>query len=250
MIVYMATNKKNKKAYIGQTIATLEKRKSGHIASSRRGSLYPFHSAIRKYKEAGFIWEIIYLATSLEDLNNAEEIYIKEYCTQKYGYNVLAGGKNALHTLESRAKISKAMQGKKSPQFGKKHTPESRAKMSAAKKGRFAGNENPFFGKKHTLKARVKISKFHSGKKYTAERCEAMSEANKGDKNPNYNPNIYVFSHPIFGERICTMFALREEFSLDKSKASAIVNGYRKKHKGWEIIHNKTIGFRECPQIV
>ena len=51
MIIYKATNKINGKVYIGQTINSLEHRKSGHEREARyqkETSVY-FHNALLKY---------------------------------------------------------------------------------------------------------------------------------------------------------------------------------------------------------
>lgn len=57
-----------------------------------------------------------------------------------------SGCKRKCHTPETRAKISKALSGRTSPNFGKTATPETRANMSRAQSG-----ENHYnFGKKNT----------------------------------------------------------------------------------------------------
>jgi predicted GIY-YIG superfamily endonuclease len=50
MVIYKVTNRVNGKLYIGQTIGSLEKRKSAHISSALtiRNNIY-FYNAIRKY---------------------------------------------------------------------------------------------------------------------------------------------------------------------------------------------------------
>ena len=109
MIIYLATNLVNQMKYVGQTTRTLEQRKSSHLSSARNGSTYYLHRAIRKYGAENFKWDIIYNASSEEELNQKETFYIKEYNTySQYGYNLTEGGRGTRgwkHTNETKEKI-------------------------------------------------------------------------------------------------------------------------------------------------
>lgn len=72
-IIYLATNKINNKVYIGQTINTLNKRKTNHYAAARneKDNLY-FHRAIRKYGENNFDWIVLDKANNQDKLNELE----------------------------------------------------------------------------------------------------------------------------------------------------------------------------------
>lgn len=74
-IIYKATNIKNNKVYIGQTIHTLEKRKRNHYASTS-GCTY-FSHALHYYDEKDWVWEIIDEAKTREELNEKERYWIK-----------------------------------------------------------------------------------------------------------------------------------------------------------------------------
>ena len=97
MIIYKATNLINNKVYIGQTINTLEYRKSQHIrdAKLRPRNIY-FHNAINKYGSDNFTFEIIDTANDINELNKKEAKWIRFYnsTNEKYGYNLDSGGKN------------------------------------------------------------------------------------------------------------------------------------------------------------
>ena len=60
MIIYKVTNIINNKIYIGQTIHSLNIRKSQHERSHEYGYKTAFSNAIKKYGKENFIWEIIY----------------------------------------------------------------------------------------------------------------------------------------------------------------------------------------------
>lgn len=78
-IVYKITNKINGKNYIGKTEYSLEHRWNRHLSSSRNGSKFRFHSAIRKYGED--YWNLSVIETyQTEDenfINEKETHFIK-----------------------------------------------------------------------------------------------------------------------------------------------------------------------------
>lgn len=135
MIIYKATNKKNNKSYIGQTINSLDDRKYGHILSSKQNSDLVFHQAIRKYGEDNFDWEILEECSSIEELNEREMFYIKELDTYGKGYNMNEGGWNATHDKKTIEKMSKSRKewhskndttGENNPFYGKTHSEETK----------------------------------------------------------------------------------------------------------------------------
>ena len=96
MLIYKVENKINGKIYIGQTIRTLEKRKSDHINDTFKGSSLPFHNAIKKYGQYNFGWKILEECNSIEELNEKEEYWIRKLNTiSPNGYNLRYGGKNS-----------------------------------------------------------------------------------------------------------------------------------------------------------
>ena len=111
MIIYLVTNLVNQMKYVGQTIQTLKKRKAAHLNAAYRGSTYYFHRSIKKYGKQNFSWEVIYKASSFEELNGKEIEYIKKYNTfSKFGYNLTEGGRGILgwkHSDVTKEKIRK-----------------------------------------------------------------------------------------------------------------------------------------------
>lgn len=96
MIIYKATNIKNGKVYIGQTINTLEYRKQQHFReakSKRRNTVY-FHNALLKYGFDNFEFQEIDYATTIDELNEKERYWIQYYNSndKSYGYNLDSGG--------------------------------------------------------------------------------------------------------------------------------------------------------------
>ena len=186
MIIYKATNKVNNKSYIGQTIYKLRKRQLQHIrATFNHDSTTKFHNAIRKYGIENFIWEVIDdTAKTIDELNEKEINYIKDYDVMNNGYNMTTGGMNSIpsaevikkiietrtkngsygHTEETKKKISEnhaPCSGKYNSMYGKRHTEETKEKM------RKKAIERPpmFKGKKHTEKAILNMKRAYSNRK-------------------------------------------------------------------------------------
>lgn len=110
MIIYKVTNKINGKVYIGQTIHSLEHRKSGHERDARcqKKTTVKFHNALLKYGYDNFEWEVLKECTSQEELDYYEDFYIKKYNStdRETGYNLKSGGKlGVVFTDEVKAKI-------------------------------------------------------------------------------------------------------------------------------------------------
>jgi group I intron endonuclease len=100
-IIYKATNTKNGKVYIGQTIRTLAERMRGHLtqARSKKTEKVSFQYAILKYGFDAFTWEVIDTGKSPEDLNQKEIEWISHYesfTDSKKGYNCTPGGSGGI----------------------------------------------------------------------------------------------------------------------------------------------------------
>lgn len=117
MIVYKATNKKNGKIYIGQTVNTLKERNR-----TRKYGKSIFDYAFRKYGEDGFDWEILEEVDNIDLLNERESYWIEFYNStdRKIGYNLKGGGDNSYLTDLVKYKIGKAQIGEKNHAYGKK----------------------------------------------------------------------------------------------------------------------------------
>lgn len=94
MIIYKATNIKNKKVYIGMTSKSIAKRRAGHhYSAEKENSQLIFHRAIRKYGRDGFEWEILERLEDLETMAKREVFWISYYKSHgKFGYNMTDGG--------------------------------------------------------------------------------------------------------------------------------------------------------------
>jgi len=106
-IIYMITNKINNKKYIGQTIRGINDRISDY--KNGQGNDY-LNNSIKKYGWGNFEFKVIDNGETIDELNSKEIRYILEYNTtdKNFGYNIEAGGRNAIAALETLDKMSKS----------------------------------------------------------------------------------------------------------------------------------------------
>lgn len=91
--VYVLTNHKNGKQYVGRTRKSGGVRWREHIASARAGSVYLLHKAIRKYGAGNFSVATLQRCRTSETLNRAERQWVKRLGTlAPNGYNLTLGG--------------------------------------------------------------------------------------------------------------------------------------------------------------
>ncbi|MBR1646643.1 MAG: GIY-YIG nuclease family protein [Selenomonadaceae bacterium] len=146
MLIYKITCKLNNKNYIGKTTRSLEERIAEHLRNSRTSYI---DRAIQKHGWENFSVEIIETCETLEQLNEREKFWIREFnCKIPNGYNLTDGGEG--------------IPGYKAP-------PELCAKLSAQRKGR-----------KVTPEQAAKISAKLSGREFTDEHKANISAAKMG----------------------------------------------------------------------
>ena len=210
--VYKTTNLVNGKIYIGQH--TTENIDDGYM-----GSGVYLRMAFGKRGKENFKCEILKMVDgSKEDLNNAEEYYIKQY-KDKVGWGMMynatefAGGgwnKGISHPVseETKKKISEANKGHHHSEETKKNMSEARKgiklseetkkKMSEAFKGRPGWNK----GIKHTDEARKKMSEALKGHTISEETKKKISEAHKN--HPSFSKKVLCIEtnivYPSIGE--------------------------------------------------
>lgn len=162
MLVYLVTNTRNDKQYVGQTKHTLKYRWTQHLSSAAKDSKLLIHKAIRKYGKGMFTVEGIHECETKEEMDFVETFYITLLNTRPpNGYNFTDGGEGTSGiklSEEHKAKLSVSHTGLKGPMKGRKHSEDSKRKMSEAKKG----------------------TKLHLGFKASEESRRKMSESHKG----------------------------------------------------------------------
>ena len=97
--IYVINNKKNNKKYIGKTSQDIQSRFKEHSyrALSHTHDYLPLYSAINKYGLDEFQIEIIETVSDIEQLNDREMFWIKEYNSLvPNGYNLTLGGEGTI----------------------------------------------------------------------------------------------------------------------------------------------------------
>lgn len=173
--LYVIWNDVNDKLYVGITTVGYKRRFRQHLRSSHRGHHnYKLYRAIEKYGRDKFHIDCLLSGVSEDRLPYFEIECIKHFNSQKYGYNITAGGDGSLSpTEESRKKRSEAMKGRKFDE-------ETRRKISEALKGK----PRPYARKPCPEERKRKISEALKGRKHTPEECRKISEAQKGRISP------------------------------------------------------------------
>lgn len=116
-IIYMATNQRNGKRYVGATSRGLQMRKAHHLSDSKRpnAGCRVFNAAIVKYGFGAFEWSIISVVASWDALMDEEIRLIAEL---KPEYNITKGGRGLIgvkQTPESIAKMIRTLKSKPTP---------------------------------------------------------------------------------------------------------------------------------------
>ena len=136
----------NGKYYVGKTKRGLLQRWNEHINPDPKG-MFPIHYAIKKYGVENFKLEVILYASSKEQLDQAEKLWIisLDSCNPEVGYNMRYGGNDGTFPLLTRQKMAAG------------HT-----------------------GKKHSLATRKAIADSHTGRHQTPEHTENNRKARIG----------------------------------------------------------------------
>lgn len=116
--IYLITNNKTGKHYVGYTSLSLEERLVGHLCAARGGSDYLIHQSIRKHGWENFSIKTIYESDDGDHtLKEMEPHFIKEYGSYGGGYNMTLGGEGISGPCspEKAKKISEAKKGKSLP---------------------------------------------------------------------------------------------------------------------------------------
>lgn len=189
--IYLITNLKNGKQYVGQTKRSVSERYAEHIqeALNTKRNLHLYNS-IRKYGVENFRLDILEDNVDEEDLDRLEIYYIGLFDTFHNGYNNTVGGggvRGYHHNKETRLKIGKSVSENMwkintpertakiiAKQKGRKFTEEHKKKISIACKGKRTGSDNSFYGKHHTTNSKKKMH--DSSVKYYVQQIDFDTE--------------------------------------------------------------------------
>ena len=112
--VYVITNSKNGKKYVGVTTRGYPNRFANHLWHSRKnsGNCSALYSAIRKHGADCFSVELVEQCSSFEEMNSRERYWIKSFNTMSpSGYNLTDGGDAGVFVESTRMKMSQRLKG-------------------------------------------------------------------------------------------------------------------------------------------
>ena len=114
MLIYLLQNKVNGKAYVGQTLQSLERRLAGHRWESYKRKGCIISKAIAKHGWHSFTAKVLKNCASQQELDSEEIRLIFELGTQvPRGYNIANGGNGAgQHSESSKRKMSEQRKGR------------------------------------------------------------------------------------------------------------------------------------------
>jgi len=208
MLIYLIRNLLNGKAYVGQTVKTVEERWRRHCWPCSSQTNMPIVLALQKYGKKNFSVSVIDTATSQEELNQKEKWWAHQLSTfSPTGYNLRAGG--------GRGALSE----------------ETKRRISSSNRGRIVSAET-----------RRRLSDSHLGHVHSDETKRRMSEYWKGrapspaarERSVEHNQKTYDLLRPD-GQRVRVVnmkeFCLQQK--LCRFKMCEVVRGKRRQHKGW-----------------
>lgn len=179
-IIYLAVNRVNQKAYVGQTKIRAKARIGNHISVAvTKDSTAPFHRAIRKYGIESFDFAVLEERLFFV-LDDRETYWIKHLGSKvPHGYNRTDGGQGTAgceYTPARREAIRQSQLGDKNrmknPETAKKHGDAIRGSNHPFF-GKF-GSDHPQWGKRHKLpeEERARRKEFWNRPENVAKRKE------------------------------------------------------------------------------
>lgn len=221
MYVYIITNTKNGKKYIGKTKNKIEERFKTHLYLSSIGVETKLYNAIRKYGKEYFCCCLLeQVEGNIEILNEREKYWISYYETLQQGYNMTLGGDGGDTSfsekyIEYMEKRGEQISGENNPFYGKKHKEETKKIISEKMKGRT-----------HKKETKEILSIKNTGKKMSEESIK------KGIEKRSETWRITTPYNEIIIIKNLSKFC--KENGLDQRNMSKVAAGIYKTSKGFK----------------
>lgn len=207
------------KVYIGQS-TNIEKRWRTYELLNCKQQVKLYNS-LNKYGVEHHKFEIIENC-EIEELNSRERYWQDFYnVLGENGLNLTLVDSEELPkklSEESLIKMRKTFEyrgvvkGKNNPMYGKKHSEETKAKISKAQEGKYVGVKNPMYGKESAMK----------GRKHTKESIEKMREVQMYGKN-HASKIVIDLSNGVFYESASELAMI---YNLNKYTLRSRLNGH------------------------
>lgn len=205
------------------------------------------NNAIKKYGWKNVECKTPYRGLTKEEACAKEISLIKElnsnYLNGNQGYNMSDGGESGFrggkHSAETRQILSELNSGENNAFYGKKHSAETRQKMKISSSKRVISEEarkrmrHSYSGELHPM----------FGKHHAEETKQKLSEANLGERHPQYgmrgrdNPHAKSFLCVETGKVFGCLSEISDELKCDVSHVSAVCTGKRRTACGYHWRH-------------
>ena len=201
--VYLVTNSVNGKQYVGQTINPSNKLGHGKVLlkayklhGKDKFSYEPICSGINNRATLNYI-ERFWInvmgtlvpngynielggsegSTWTEERRRKHSLALKGHRGWRKGLNLPSPNKGKVYPEEGKRKLSEALKGRVSPNWGKKASEETKAKMTASQKAHWKKVGSPNKGRKHSEETKAKMRAARANRIYTDEDKRKISEA-------------------------------------------------------------------------
>lgn len=265
--IYKIYNVITKKYYIGITSQSIKARFAAHFSESKRLDTNKFKRALRKYNINNWVLCLLEETTTLNDANEKEKYYIKEYNTFENGYNSTKGGCGSvgrIFSTQTKKKMSEKAKIRANTETGRKLLSENgklrkdikqnkqhklnrskslkghavsektRTKISDSLKGNIPWNK----GKHTPLKDKTYEEIY--GKNKALLKRKKLSEKMKKTREKNRkmgNFKNWLLINPSGKEFIVDdLVEFSKRNNLDPAGFRRVSNGTTKQYKGWNAI--------------
>jgi group I intron endonuclease len=200
-VIYKIRNVVNQKFYVGSTGNKRERFRThrNKLRSSKHHCAH-LQAAWNKYGEDCFVFEVVEVVSSIDELQKAEDVWLSEWVGNENCYNhglrsgaPWRGVAKELHpnfgrvmSEDQKGVLRKARLAQPDPRIGKKHTEETKQRISTAK---MANPSKYWQGKTRSDETKIKISEAQKGVKkaprvYTEEGLRKAQETMKRNARP------------------------------------------------------------------
>jgi len=200
-VIYRIRNVVNQKFYVGSTGNKRERFRThrNKLRSSKHHCAH-LQAAWNKYGEDCFVFEVVEVVSSIDELQKAEDVWLSEWVGNENCYNhglrsgaPWRGVAKELHpnfgrvmSEDQKGVLRKARLAQPDPRIGKKHTEETKQRISTAK---MANPSKYWQGKTRSDETKIKISEAQKGVKkaprvYTEEGLRKAQETMKRNARP------------------------------------------------------------------
>jgi len=116
-------------------------------------------------------------STWTEERRRKHSLALKGHRGWRKGLNLPSPNKGKVYPEEGKRKLSEALKGRVSPNWGKKASEETKAKMTASQKAHWEKVGSPNKGRKHSEETKAKMRAARANRIYTDEDKRKISEA-------------------------------------------------------------------------